>query len=109
MAVVQVLLASMVILLVKYDPAGRNCLALPLLFLSVSENTCSIVLLLPALITGRNVCMHSCKCAFLHASLFSVFLVSSRFLQLFNLWLNLCMWALFVFLPHTFQPAATLP
>lgn len=38
MAVVQVLLAGMVILLVKYDPAGRNCLALPLLFLCLREH-----------------------------------------------------------------------
>lgn len=49
---------------------GTGCLPPPLLFLSVWENTHSVVLLLPDLITGRRVCMHLCKFAFLHAYAF---------------------------------------
>lgn len=66
----QVTFAGVVMLLVKYDPAGRNCLT-PCLFLPLSiwKNTCSVVPLLPALMTVNNMCMHSRKSAFLHACL----------------------------------------
>lgn len=105
MAELQVFLAGMLIPLVKYDPAGRNCLAPPFSPLSVWENTCSIVPLLPALITVGNEGMQSCKCAFLHARL--VYASGcSRFLPCFNLWPHVYTWVLFIFSPYTVHPPA---
>lgn len=104
-AELQVFLAGMLILLVKYDPAGRNCLAPPFSPLSVWENTCSIVPLLPALITVGNEGMQSCKCAFLHVRL--VYASGcSRFLPCFNLWPHVYTWVLFIFSPYTVHPPA---
>lgn len=61
--------------------------------------------LLPALITVSNEGMHSCKCAILHARLVCT-LECGHFLGRSNLWLHFNTWALFIFSPYTFPPAA---
>jgi len=43
----------------------------------------------------RNVCIHSCEKAFLHARLLDV-LPFSHFIWCFNLWLHYCAWVLFI-------------